>query len=120
MWLVATITLRRFVAGSGRRPPHQNENTSLSVACLLPPRADIAQRNRNDPLNSRPLPCGRSKDRRPTSDRDSPRRRMDLREPANKRLITDVSGLAPTVARSSHQSFSTELVERSGCVASET
>jgi len=24
MWLVATITLRRFVAGSGRRPPHQN------------------------------------------------------------------------------------------------
>jgi hypothetical protein len=23
MWLVATITLRRFVAGSGRRPPHQ-------------------------------------------------------------------------------------------------
>jgi hypothetical protein len=24
MWFVATITLRRFVAGSGRRPPHQN------------------------------------------------------------------------------------------------
>jgi hypothetical protein len=23
MWFVATITLRRFVAGSGRRPPHQ-------------------------------------------------------------------------------------------------
>jgi len=22
MWFVATITLRRFVAGSGRRPPH--------------------------------------------------------------------------------------------------
>jgi hypothetical protein len=26
MWFVATITLRRFVAGSGRRPPHQNPN----------------------------------------------------------------------------------------------
>jgi hypothetical protein len=23
MWFVATITLRRFVAASGRRPPHQ-------------------------------------------------------------------------------------------------
>jgi hypothetical protein len=23
MWFIATITLRRFVAGSGRRPPHQ-------------------------------------------------------------------------------------------------
>ena len=26
MWFVATITLRRFVAGSGRRPPHHNPN----------------------------------------------------------------------------------------------
>src|ERR1700738_3438720 len=26
MWFVATITLRRFVAGSGRRPPHQRTN----------------------------------------------------------------------------------------------
>src|SRR6516162_1095476 len=25
MWFVATITLRRFVAGSGRRPPHQDQ-----------------------------------------------------------------------------------------------
>ena len=56
--------------------------------------------------NSRPHPCGRSKDRRPTSDRDSPRRRTDMREPANKRLITVVSRLAPPVARSSHNNFS--------------
>jgi hypothetical protein len=56
--------------------------------------------------NSRPHPCGRSKDRRPTSDRDSPRRSTDMREPANKRLITVVSRLAPTVARSSHNNFS--------------
>ena len=37
---------------------------------------------------------------------DSPRRRSDMREPANKRLITDVSRHAPTVARSSHNNFS--------------
>ena len=40
------------------------------------------------------------------TDRDSPRRRTDMREPANKRLITVVSRLAPTVARSSHNNFS--------------
>jgi hypothetical protein len=26
MWFVATITLRRFVAGSGRRPPHHKRS----------------------------------------------------------------------------------------------
>jgi hypothetical protein len=29
MWFVATITLRRFVAGSGRRPPHQLRTHAL-------------------------------------------------------------------------------------------
>src|SRR6202022_1843421 len=29
MWFVATITLRRFVAGSGRRPPHQERTHAL-------------------------------------------------------------------------------------------
>ena len=37
--------------------------------------------------------CDRSKDRRPTSDRDSPNGPTDMREPANKSLLTDVSGL---------------------------
>jgi hypothetical protein len=39
MWFVATITLRRFVAGSGRRPPHQNEKLPFSALCRLPPAA---------------------------------------------------------------------------------
>src|SRR6516162_7412772 len=56
--------------------------------------------------NSRRYACGRSQNRRPMTDRDSPRRRTDMREPANKRLITDVSGLAPTVARSPQNNFS--------------
>src|SRR5262249_8424323 len=43
MWFVATITLRRFVAGSGRRPPHQNENPPISGLCQLPPAADMKQ-----------------------------------------------------------------------------
>jgi hypothetical protein len=41
MWFVATITLRRFVAGSGRRPPHQNPNASRTLACQLSPAADM-------------------------------------------------------------------------------
>src|SRR6516225_6058442 len=56
--------------------------------------------------NSWRYACGRSQNRRPMTDRDSPRRRTDMREPANKRLITDVSGLAPTVARSPQNNFS--------------
>jgi hypothetical protein len=43
MWFVATITLRRFVAGSGRRPPHQSRR---SVApdhfCLSPESGGMA------------------------------------------------------------------------------
>jgi hypothetical protein len=31
---------RRFVAGSGRRPPHQNPNASRTLACQLSPAAD--------------------------------------------------------------------------------
>jgi hypothetical protein len=31
MWFVATITLRRFVAGSGRRPPHQELARALPL-----------------------------------------------------------------------------------------
>jgi hypothetical protein len=41
MWFVATITLRRFVAGSGRRPPHQNPNLSSGLAWRVAPSADI-------------------------------------------------------------------------------
>ena len=59
--------------------------------------------------NSRRYACGRSQNRRPMTDRDSPRRRTDMREPANKRLITDVSGLAPTVARSSQKQLLTRF-----------
>jgi hypothetical protein len=43
MWFVATITLRRFVAGSGRRPPHQKPNPTPTGACPLPPGADISR-----------------------------------------------------------------------------
>src|ERR1700741_5507988 len=35
MWLVATITLRRFVAGSGRRPPHQKRSWVVPMAGYL-------------------------------------------------------------------------------------
>src|SRR6516164_5894261 len=41
MWLVATITLRRFVAWSGRRPPHQNPNPPFRPLCQPWPAADI-------------------------------------------------------------------------------
>src|SRR5207244_4613574 len=33
----------------------------------------------------------------------APGRNTDMREPANESLLTDVSGFAPTVARSSHR-----------------
>jgi hypothetical protein len=35
MWFVATITLRRFVAGSGRRPPHQTLTSQSLTQSLL-------------------------------------------------------------------------------------
>ena len=35
MWFVAKITLRRFVAGSGRRPPHQTRKPPFSGLCRL-------------------------------------------------------------------------------------
>jgi hypothetical protein len=47
-------TLRRFVAGSGRRPPHQNENSPILGLCqLLPPAPDIG-------LPMLPPPCANS------------------------------------------------------------
>jgi hypothetical protein len=38
MWFVATITLRRFVAGSGRRPPHQEPTYAIAAnSAKIPP-----------------------------------------------------------------------------------
>jgi len=35
MWFVATITLRRFVAASGRRPPHQKPTYAVQQRTSL-------------------------------------------------------------------------------------
>jgi hypothetical protein len=35
MWFIATITLRRFVVGSGRRPPHQQRALATSLDRLI-------------------------------------------------------------------------------------